>query len=75
VPGRRPGERGDQQRRGAERGGVPGRRTTVRSTSDSSPPICATKWLSTASVSPPPASASRIRPALYSSRLAVAVYR
>ena len=54
---------------------MPGRRTTVRSTSDSSPPICATKWLSTASVSPPPASASRISPALYSSRLAVAVYR
>ena len=49
------------------------RRTTARSTSDSSPSICATKWLSTASVSPPPASASRIRRALYSSRLAVGV--
>ena len=51
------------------------RRTTARSISDSSPSIWATKWLSTAWVSPPLSSASRIRRALYSSRLAVAVYR
>jgi len=51
------------------------RRTTVRNTSDSSPSIWATKWLSTAWGSPPPSSASRISRALYSSRLAVAVYR
>ena len=49
------------------------RRTTVRSASDSAPSISATKWLSTTSASPPPASASRISRALYSSRLAVAV--
>jgi len=48
---------------------------TVRSVLDSEPSIWATKWLSTASVSPPPASASCISRALYSSRLAVAVYR
>ena len=61
---------------GAHQDRPPGsRRTTVRSTSDSSPSIWATKWLSTISVSPPPSSASRISRALYSSRLAVAAYR
>src|SRR5207248_8827018 len=75
LPGHRHGAQGGQQR-GSHRCRLPvSRRTTSRSTSDSAPPICATKWLSTTSVSPPPASASRIRRALYSSRLAVAVYR
>src|SRR5262249_29506581 len=49
--------------------------STDRSASDSPLPIWATKWLSTASASPPSASASRIRRALYSSLVAVAVYR
>ena len=65
----------DQQGRGHLERPPVRRRTTVRSTSDSAPPIWATKWLSTAAVSPPPSSASRISRALYSSRLAVAVYR
>ena len=47
--------------------------STARSTCDCSPSIWATKWLSTASVSPAPAIASRISRALYSSRLATAV--
>src|SRR6202012_2065449 len=42
---------------------------TARSAADSLPSICATKWLSTASVSPAAAMASRIRRALYSSRV------
>ena len=46
---------------------------TARSASDSAPSIWATKWLSTASVLPPSASASCISRALYSAWLAVAV--
>ena len=74
VPGRdRVAEQGE---RGRHDGRFPAIRSrTARSASACPPSIAATKWLSTASVSPASAMASPISRALYSSRLATAVYR